>query len=119
MTIKQCQGVVLHGRDGSGNRAGLIPPRRCNRPANKGTYCGLHARQSEMQDLLRQCLSPAWEHHVKFWQDQKRREAEGVGLRIAFKLASLAQDQKSYQLSAFLGANAREIARVWAAPAVP
>ena len=114
MTLPRCCAVVLHGRDAKGNRAGLIAPRRCQRVATADSYCGLHARQAEMQDLLRQCLSPGWEATVKRFEERGRREAAAEGRRVAAGLASAALDHRMYGLAAFLGGRSREVGEAWA-----
>jgi hypothetical protein len=78
MEFKQCKAIVLFGRDENGNRAGLVPPRRCLRRATKGEYCGVHARKAELNDLLQACFISTWEWKVKDWHrtQQRRREQE-------------------------------------------
>ncbi|MBM4368413.1 MAG: hypothetical protein FJ102_19520 [Deltaproteobacteria bacterium] len=115
MTLTQCKAVVLHGRDETGNRAGLIPPRRCNRPATAGDYCVVHVRQAEMQDLLKECLHPSWEARVQLWEDRKRRDAEKEGQRISRGLATFTRRARMPDLSVFFATHASEIAQRWAA----
>ena len=82
MSLKQCQAVVLHGRDASGNRAGLQPPRRCRKAALMGEeWCEVHRGQAEVQALLRQVLRPGWEGTVERWERQRAREAREAELR--------------------------------------
>jgi len=77
MGFKRCEGVVLHGRDEGGNRAGLVPPRRCWKVALKGgEYCEVHRPAAEHQDLLRQLFRPGWERLVDRWEREKQRQQE-------------------------------------------
>lgn len=114
MTLPQCKAVVLYGRDAKGNRGGLIPPRHCQRPATTGDYCGVHARQAEMQDLLRDCLSPSWETEVKLWEARRTRQAELEGQRVARGLADIARRHGLSRAAAFLSFRSAEVGRVWA-----
>ena len=114
MSLPQCEAVVLFGRDTKGNRAGLVAPRRCRRPATKDHYCGVHARQAEQQDLLRECLSPTWERKVVAWQERRQRQALGEGFKVAVGLEGLALRADMPKLSAFLSVHSAELARGWA-----
>jgi hypothetical protein len=110
-----CEALVLYGRDGTGNRAGLIPPRRCRRLATSGEYCGVHAPQSDLQDLLRRCMNPSWERHVEVWEVDKKRQAEVAGRRLANRLSEMSRRHNLTRLAAFLSVNAGEVAKAWAA----
>jgi len=92
----------------------MIPPRRCQRPATKGEYCGLHVRQSTLQDLLRECLSPGWERTVQRWHEQQRQEQERQGRKVVTALARCAEELKMYRLTAWLKVNDHAIGKVWA-----
>lgn len=110
-----CEALVFYGRDGTGNRAGLIPPRRCRRLATSGEYCGVHAPQADLLDLYRRCVNPSWERHVEVWEADKRRAAEAAGRRLAARLAELAGKRDLVRVAAFLRVNASEVAQAWAA----
>ena len=114
VTLPQCKAIVLYGRDRSGNRAGLMPPRRCQRVAREGKYCGLHSRQAELQDLLADCLSPLWEMKVKRWQNRQRNKEVEAGRELVKVLASLAQREGMAQLSRTLTIHQRGFAETWA-----
>jgi len=114
MTIPQCKAIVIYGRDAKGNRSGLIPPRQCLRPATDGDYCGLHARQAELQDLLRSCLAYDWEWKVKAWRDRKHRERVAEGRRVARGMESCARQLKLTKLALFLRMNDNRVAESWA-----
>lgn len=110
-----CEALVLYGRDNTGNRAGLIPPRRCRRLATSGEYCGVHAPQADIQDLIRRCMNPSWERHVEVWEADKRRAAEATGRRLAERLAQLSRKHDLSRVAAFLSVRASDVAKVWAA----
>lgn len=115
MPLDQCQAIVLHGRDATGNRAGLIPPRRCQRPAKHGDYCGLHAKQAELQALLRGCMVPTWEVKVRVWEE-RRRQRELASARGALSgLASCAERSDLTRLASLLRARAQALAEAWVA----
>lgn len=114
MTLPQCKAIVLYGRDRSGNRAGLMPPRHCQRVAREGKYCGLHNRQAELQDLLADCLSPIWEVKVKLWQERQRKKEVDTGRELVKTLAALAQRADMAQLSRHLTTHRRDFAEAWA-----
>jgi hypothetical protein len=114
MAIEQCSAVVLHGRDSKGNRAGLVPPRRCRRPATQDRYCGLHAKQAEVQDLLQECLSPMWESKVRMWEDRRRRGQLNEARDGITALSLSAGAQGMHRLTAFFRVHQHELAEAWA-----
>ena len=106
----RCKAIVLYGRDQTGNRAGLIPPRQCNRAARKGDYCGLHERQADLQGLLRQCMTPGWPEIVRSWEDRRRREDHRQAEMGVGHLADLAERTVGSRLAGFLRLRRGEIA---------
>ena len=115
MTLHQCKAIVLHGRDRVGNRGGLVPPRRCRRPSRAGDYCGLHDRQAELQDLLRNCMGHGWEHKVHAWEARRQREAEAEGRQVVRVLHSIASRSKLTAAADFLRDRSGDLARTWSA----
>ena len=113
MSLPQCKAIVLHGRDAKGNRAGLVPPRHCQRPSTKGDYCGLHAKQAELQDLLRDCMSPMWEMKVRMWEESRRQAELDEGRRVMQGLARVAQANGMHRLASFFRVRQAELAEVW------
>jgi len=113
MTLPRCKALVVYGRDAKGNRSGLVPPRTCLRVAKDGDYCGLHARQAELQDLLRECFGYGWERKVRTWEQSQLREREREGGRVAQGMARLAGQLELDELATFLGAHRHEFAKVW------
>ena len=114
MSLSQCKAVVIYGRNSKGNRSGLVPPRQCQRPATRGDYCGLHARQAELQDLLRECLAYDWERRVQSWEVRKRRDRVIEGLGIARGLVKCARQLELNDLALFLSMNSHRVADEWA-----
>ncbi len=113
MTLPKCKAIVVYGRDSKGNRSGLIPPRTCQRVAKDGDYCGLHARQAELQDLLRECFGYGWESKVASWEQRQQREREREGLRVVQGMANVARQLELTELAAFLNSHRHECAKVW------
>jgi len=110
MSLPQCQAIVLHGRDTKGNRAGLVPPRRCRRVATEPPYCGLHAKNAEAMDLLRDLMAPGWELKVQHWEDRRRREAVRDAEQTVGRLAEIAEDAVGPRLARFFRRNRRTLA---------
>jgi len=110
MKLDQCNAIVLHGRDAKGNRAGLIPPRRCQRVAKAGPYCGLHARNPELHDLIRDCLGPTWEIKVRMWEERRRRDQVREAEAKVDRLSELAGEHVSSRLAWFFRTNRRKVA---------
>lgn len=110
MTLKQCEAIVLFGRDATGNRGGLIAPRKCQRVANHGRYCGLHHSQADLQDLLREILVPGWEYRVATWLERREREAVKQTLPGVERLADLAARAGHPQLASFFRMRRQEFA---------
>jgi len=113
MALPQCKAIIFFGRDTRGNRSGLVPPRICQRVATQGEYCGLHARQAELQDLYRQIFGYGWEYKVTSWEDKRRREREKEGLRVARGMVDAARELELNKLATFLSINRFEVAKVW------
>ncbi|MBN1337174.1 MAG: hypothetical protein JXB39_14535 [Deltaproteobacteria bacterium] len=76
MRFRQCEAIIVYGRDEDGRRAGLVPPRRCRRVALEGSdYCEVHAPQAYLQDLLRRLFPLSWHVTVEVWmRDPRVRE---------------------------------------------
>lgn len=115
MPLEQCSAVVLHGRDSTGNRGGLVPPRRCRRPSTQGDYCGLHAKQADVQDLLRDCLSPMWESRVRRWEERRRRRQVDEARVGVAALGRGAHAAGLGRLELFFRLNRDPVAEAWVA----
>lgn len=113
MSLPRCKAIILYGRDAKGNRGGLVVPRTCSRVATRGDYCGVHARQAELQALYRDLLGYGWETKVRLFEDRKRREREREGTKVARGMAEAARACGMDRLASFLAANQFEVARVW------
>jgi hypothetical protein len=113
MDLPRCKALILYGRDAGGNRAGLIVPRTCQRVATQGDYCGLHARQAELQDLYREIFGYSWESKVQRYEDRQRRERLEEGREVARGLEKAARELGLNQLASFVSANRYRVAEVW------
>ncbi len=70
----RCQGIIFSGRSGAtGGRTNLIPPRRCRRPIVWSciTFCGIHAKQAQVQRLYMDLLGDGWEARVAHWEAER------------------------------------------------
>lgn len=114
MDLTQCKAIVLYGRDYKGNRKGLIPPRRCQRPATQGDYCGIHARQAELQDLLRSCLSYDWERKVRAHEERDHKRRLERGRQVARGMEEASRELGLTELGMYLLMNRTELADLWA-----
>ncbi len=114
MDLTQCKAIVLYGRDYKGNRKGLIPPRCCQRPATQGDYCGLHARQADLQDLLRSCMTYDWERKVRTFEDKKHRRRVDEGKKVFRGMEASSRELGLTDLGMYLLMNRAELAELWA-----
>lgn len=105
---------MLFGRDATGNRSGLIPPRRCQRVANRGAFCGVHAKQAELQGLLQDCLAPGWERKVERWEKAKRDARVQGATKVVGALRECALREHRFSLAAFLSMRKTELAEILA-----
>jgi len=105
--------MILCGRDNRGNRAGLVVPRTCRRVATQGDYCGLHVRQSELQDLYREIFGYTWELKVQRYEDRKRRQRVEEGRAVARGLEKAARELRLDRLASFLSVNRYKVAEIW------
>ena len=70
----RCKGIVVLGRTPGGGRAGMVPPRQCQRVAVQDSeYCEVHAAQAGLQDLYRSLLQYGWEYRVEQYERDRRR----------------------------------------------
>jgi hypothetical protein len=78
----RCKAIVVLGRTPAGGRAGLVPPRHCQRVAQQeGEYCEVHEGQASLQDLYRALLGFGWELRVERYEGDQRRAGAAAHLR--------------------------------------
>jgi len=114
MSLPRCRALILFGRNGSGNRAGLVTPRTCRRVATHGEYCGLHAHQAALQGLYRDIFGFGWEYKVQTYEERQRRIRVQEGMKAARVFEKAARDLRLDKLAFFLSVNQSRVAEEWA-----
>jgi hypothetical protein len=115
MDFKQCDGIILRGWTASGQRTGLVPPRRCRRPALEGQkYCEGHQPQADLQDLLHECFGIGWELRVEAFFARKARQAEPEARSVIMGMRALAEKAGMMDLAGHLDRDFWTLVKVYA-----